>query len=77
MKTPTVQILYPPSTEDEQLIPRTKCSSAIILYLRIKILVSAQKPSPKGKGLVFCERFASLSDKTVNRQTKQKYWSHS
>lgn len=76
MKTPTVQILYPLNTEDEQLIPRTKCSSAIILYLRITILVSTQNLLLRTKDLSFvngshhCQTF-------LNRQTKQKYWSHS
>lgn len=72
MKAPFISQNTLPA-EVEQLVQHTKCPSAIILYLKIKIVVSTQKPTPKDlsfvKGLHHCQT-------VVNRQTK-KYWSHS
>lgn len=60
--------------EVEQLVQHTKFPSAIILYLKIKIVVSTQTPTRKDlsfvNGLHHCQT-------VVNRQTKQKCWSHS
>lgn len=73
MKAPFISQNTLPA-EVEQLVQHTKCLSAIILSLKIKNVVSTQKPTPKDlsfvNGLHHCQT-------VVNRQTKQKYWSHS